>query len=346
MGNREEGQTVTSPVEGTTYVRILPNVISWRRITIGESQYQSMDMVKNTTHYGWSSVDTHLIKNSEWGAVAYLCYSVFGIVPQMNGNASSKDNRCYDFHTGAGPIATGEDGRYGEDTDEKWTVESHGYNTANGQLASTTGNVYGIYDMSGGAWERVAAYYDNGHKNLNTYGKSNTHDGVTTDYFTLEGETATISPTYEKYWEAYEVSEEEKNNSITVTGESGPLTQDELWNASKKEDKYEQKRHDLTEETWNKLEEVKGIGINEVAGSWSYRGFVEETKCWKVNIEDTVQTSGRAWNSGFVYVGSADIPFLRRGGYCMVSSTAVIVTSSGNGGEINDAYGFRPVLVF
>jgi hypothetical protein len=28
--------------------------------------------------------------------------------------------------------------------------------------ASTTGNIYGIYDMSGGAWERVVAYVDNG----------------------------------------------------------------------------------------------------------------------------------------------------------------------------------------
>ncbi|MCI5678101.1 MAG: hypothetical protein SOT41_05175, partial [Candidatus Faecisoma sp.] len=29
------------------------------------------------------------------------------------------------------------------------------YNTANGMLSSTTGNIYGVYDMSGGAWERV-----------------------------------------------------------------------------------------------------------------------------------------------------------------------------------------------
>ena len=29
------------------------------------------------------------------------------------------------------------------------------YNEANGQAASTTGNIYGVYDMSGGAWEYV-----------------------------------------------------------------------------------------------------------------------------------------------------------------------------------------------
>ena len=26
-------------------------------------------------------------------------------------------------------------------------------------LASTTGNIYGIYDLSGGAWEYMAGYY-------------------------------------------------------------------------------------------------------------------------------------------------------------------------------------------
>jgi len=35
-----------------------------------------------------------------------------------------------------------------------------------GVKASTTGNVTGIYDMSGGSWERVAGYVNNGHENL------------------------------------------------------------------------------------------------------------------------------------------------------------------------------------
>ena len=35
------------------------------------------------------------------------------------------------------------------------------YHTTLGVNASTTGNIYGIYDMSGGASEMVAAYVDN-----------------------------------------------------------------------------------------------------------------------------------------------------------------------------------------
>ena len=32
-----------------------------------------------------SNVDTHMTKNVEWGAVAYLCYSDYGNVPKNNG---------------------------------------------------------------------------------------------------------------------------------------------------------------------------------------------------------------------------------------------------------------------
>ena len=36
---------------------------------------------------------------------------------------------------------------------------NNSYTTANvGELGSTTGNIYGVYDMNGGAWERVAAW--------------------------------------------------------------------------------------------------------------------------------------------------------------------------------------------
>lgn len=38
--------------------------------------------------------------------------------------------------------------------------------------ASTTGNIYGIYDMSGGSYEYTAAYVNNGNSNLTTNGAS------------------------------------------------------------------------------------------------------------------------------------------------------------------------------
>ncbi|MFR0823515.1 MAG: hypothetical protein ACLSHH_07940, partial [Clostridia bacterium] len=49
----------------------------------------------------------------------------------------------------------------------------------NGCKASSTGNIYGIYDLSGGIWERIAAYVANGNGNLKNYGASITYDGST-----------------------------------------------------------------------------------------------------------------------------------------------------------------------
>ena len=344
MGNAKDGgSSVTQPVEEKTYIRVLPNVISWRHITIGEAQYQSMSMKDNNAAYSWSStVNTHLMKNSEWGAVAYLCYSAFGSVPQINGNGQRRTN-WYDFHTGAGSNGTDNEEVYNNSV---YNAETHGYNTALGQLASTTGNVYGIYDMSGGAWERVAAYYDNGNASLSTYGKSTSHPE--TQYFTLDegGTKATINPAYADYWEAYEVSAEEKSNSITVDGESG-ITQDQLWNASKNSTEAEQKRHDLTEETWNNLEKVKGIGMNEVGGSWSYRGLVNGTTIdWKTDPTKTDRGYGKAWNSDYVLIGSASSSFLGRGGACSDEAGASVLGSDATNGGASHGDGFRPVLTF
>ena len=52
------------------------------------------------------------------------------------------------------------------------TGTTNDYTSTQGVKASTTGNVYGVYDMSGGAWEYVAAYVNNGNSSLTSYGNS------------------------------------------------------------------------------------------------------------------------------------------------------------------------------
>ena len=42
------------------------------------------------------------------------------------------------------------------------------YNTVNGVKASTTHNIYGVYDMSGGSYENVMACYNNLYIGLNS----------------------------------------------------------------------------------------------------------------------------------------------------------------------------------
>ena len=76
------------------------------------------------------------------GAVAYLTHSQYG----RNGNEITINNN-WDYITGiAGDTVTASSSDSTTNT----------YNTSKGMKASTTGNIYGVYDLSGGAWEYTA----------------------------------------------------------------------------------------------------------------------------------------------------------------------------------------------
>ncbi len=104
------------------------------------------------TSYNYDrNLDSHMIKNTEWGAAAYLSHSQYGIGNEIRLNNTS------DYKTGYSAAANTNQstrlGTYAESTDKTITQP---WNTATGYLASTTGNISGIYDMSGGGWEYVA----------------------------------------------------------------------------------------------------------------------------------------------------------------------------------------------
>lgn len=139
-------------------------VSSWGFINIG-------NMYINSFGYDRAK-ESHLMKNSEWGAVAYLAQSQYG----RNGNEVTINNS---FYTGiAGDTVSA----------DVSSSTTNTYNTSAGALASTTGNVYGIYDMSGGTWEIVAAW-DTDAEDLNNYISSNGSSfasigGASTEYAT------------------------------------------------------------------------------------------------------------------------------------------------------------------
>lgn len=135
-----------------------------------DSQYLSVPNVKsvdkvilNTMFDASLAYDTdkesHMLKSSEWGAVAYLTHSQYG----RNGHEIDINSNSSQRITGGGDI--------GKVVNQNETCE---YNTILGAKASSTGNIYGIYDLSGGAWEHVAGYnklgnpkrYSNGSKML------------------------------------------------------------------------------------------------------------------------------------------------------------------------------------
>ena len=297
--------------DSTTIAKSLPNVISWRHITIGESEYQSMAITgKNKEKYGIDYASSHLMKNNEWGACAYLSYSQYGNVPKINATGSLVNSSYwYDLYTGQGPKTASDEGWYQND------VANHGYGTSLGMLASTTGNITGIYDMSGGAWERVAGYLDNGNTSLNVYGFSKTDNSI--KYF----EGGKLNSQYASIWDTYKVSEEEKTNKIVIEGEE-TISQGGLWDTNKVDLKYQVARQRITKANYDNMARYKGIGVNEVSTICSfYAPYTNSsgTKIWSwfKTVEESAngtQSYARAWDNDYVLIGYASVPFMMRGG--------------------------------
>ena len=101
------------------------------------------------------NIDSHMMKNTEWGAVAYLSYSNYGINEKINNNnyfnAENRASKSGYSSTALEPTIN----HFG--ISENITMP---YNTEIGYKASTTGNITGIYDMSGGHNDTLAAYID------------------------------------------------------------------------------------------------------------------------------------------------------------------------------------------
>ena len=114
-----------------------PGVSSWRNISIGNCYY-------NAFNYNRTK-ESHLMKGSEWGAVAYLSYSKYG----TDSNIITPNN-SQEYIAG----------------DSKNPIESFGYKSGE----SSNGNSTGVYDLSGGAWEYISAFINNGYFRAQMYG--------------------------------------------------------------------------------------------------------------------------------------------------------------------------------
>ena len=142
-----------------TNVETKPNASALRNITISQAFTACRSMETNNV-YGWGTIgegiDSHLMKNVEWGAVAYLSSSIYGKTDEVWIN----------------PSITYITGCAGASVSESSTATTYPYNNLQyGINASTTGNVYGVYDMSGCSYEYTAAYVNNSDPNLITYGE-------------------------------------------------------------------------------------------------------------------------------------------------------------------------------
>ena len=147
---RESGEELTGIWVGKFEISseqvIKPNVTSLREINISTFYNNIYNMRNGGNSFGFSTSDeVHMIKNMEWGAVTYLSHSKYGTC--INETCEDVEPNSYNgYVTGCGPQSSNSTLSGGLCNE---------YNTDLGKQASTTGNIYGIYDMSGGAEEYV-----------------------------------------------------------------------------------------------------------------------------------------------------------------------------------------------
>ncbi len=218
-----------SSIEAANKVIIKPNVYSWRNIQVAKAYTVGL-------HYE-ESLKSHLIKNSEWGAVAYLQHSRYG------SHASVRVNNNSEYLTGYAAVREPTIGYTGTNElcsnnpdacNEYGEVSSPGadgeYNTnyfnKASVVASTTGNYTGIYDMSGGSWEYMMSGMDDnstgdGHTGKLSSGRHNVYNSgfkgiltcpeCTDGNLVINHEITEVTegidlPTDERYYDKYDYS--------------------------------------------------------------------------------------------------------------------------------------------
>ena len=184
------GEYTASANVGRMYTTAKTIGVADRKNFGGNTDYS----VPTPNNHHLAKLSSHMVNNNDWGAATYLSASKYGAgYNKVQINASGEDHTTYGKTygvTGCGPRANGDTSSYGgNNTDNTSLAPTHtdetggalgtqsacysgdiqrAYNGTLGQLASTTNNVYGIYDMAGGGSEYVAASYSDNLNNSNT----------------------------------------------------------------------------------------------------------------------------------------------------------------------------------
>jgi hypothetical protein len=258
------------------------------------------------------------MKNSEWGAVAYLSKSQYGlnttniVINNVTYNGTKTTVRIgYNVYavTGYAGAKTNSDNVFVADANAETNTltansvlgdtvtgedkTSYAWYTNIGVSASSTGTIYGIYDLSGGAWERTASFVNNGNTNL------------TNDNGTAYGEVV-YAQRNTKYAMVYE------------KGETGNETGDD-----------ENEKNNNASRVNYALNRDKKIG-----------DAVKETV-----TSNCDGANSRSWYSDYSCFPSRSGPFFARGGGWTHGGGAGLFAFSRTIGYTSSGDGFRPVLV-
>ena len=170
VGKFETSSSNSSATDGggnvtTLDAMIKPNVTSWRSINVSNIHTVATKVSASGNRYGFSeSMNSHAMKNSEWAVVSYLSQSRYGKLGNENFTGANKEvyqNKSDQYITGCsyGSPSNGNTD-YGCQYTYDNNIRTEDGMTGKGVGASTTGTIYGVYDMSGGAWEYVMGNYN------------------------------------------------------------------------------------------------------------------------------------------------------------------------------------------
>ena len=275
--------TSTSTTESTVIIK--PNVQSLRYKAVSYQFRDARQMEKANNVYGFpqssnttfnwngnltgdtNNIDIHMMKNTEWGAVTYLYHSIYGRC--TNGTCEEITiNNCDTFTTGIGADTVS-----AIPSSTTCTTNKNKYNGASGVKASTTGNVYGVYDMNGCSWECTMG---------NMVNSSN-------QFYTSYAENwSTISTPLAKYYDSYTYHESDK---IYTRGRLGDATVEMSPSSSSYASWYSAVvLFPDSSYSWFIRGNDYGIGVVEVsdrAGAFSYggnRGDASDSDSFRVSL--------------------------------------------------------------
>ena len=198
-----------------------PTILPDKQSLVGTNMATQFNTSLKFQNYNLTAnLEAHMLKNTEWGAIAYLTHSIYGLCSESNcrdvyiNNSSS----LYTGRSGgaeAGSSNLNMNKNYKEANTNTSKYNTSGYYNYQGYLidyqgkltnskypnkvASTTANIYGVYDLVGGSSENVLANAKTAENKLNA-GNS--------------GNTWPLAGLSDKYYNSYTNTDDAQNKSI------------------------------------------------------------------------------------------------------------------------------------
>ena len=334
-GNNIENQEVT----------IRPNVTSWRYIEVSNIYTVCKKLTQDGNMHGLGRADSHMMKNSEWGAVAYLTQSEYGN-PQtsdpesgvwinnyyegdaVDGTSSTYGGLSIYGTTRTGMVGIGEGQTNGRDTATAWgAVQTNKTENVDGSISITYGEVYNSEDTAdnptGTPFTNIYYSYEteNGQKGSSTRNIYGIYD--------LSGGAWEYTASYLSEIEISEGEQTTAQKSVKNFNDNIPD-----WEKTK----YAGTRND--EDYTENGETTNGKILNYRDNSEKYGDAL-----WETASNDAGNSGNQSWNTDYAYFPDSENPFFVRGGRYYYGSYAGVLAFSYIYGGTGEGSSFRPVVV-